>query len=215
MEICQENLAKLESDQWRLCDIVTGNETWIYHRSIGTKQSNMAWCSEGASPPTVAKQNQSDQKNMFVIFFRTTGPELIHMVESGNSISGTYYKENYLESLFKNIRRQRPKSGLHAIKLHHDNAKPHHTKDIKTFLQEVGVMVMPHPPYSPDLAPSDFWLLKAAIKQLFRFQKFTTSCNQGHRAISQDEFRKVFNHWVERMKLCIANKGDYFEHLMK
>ena len=27
MEICQENLAKLESGQWHLCDIITENET--------------------------------------------------------------------------------------------------------------------------------------------------------------------------------------------
>ena len=42
MEISQENLAKLESSQWRLYDIITGDETWIYHRSIGSKQNNMA-----------------------------------------------------------------------------------------------------------------------------------------------------------------------------
>ena len=42
MEICQENLAKLESGEWCLCDIIMGDETWIYHRSIGSKQNNMA-----------------------------------------------------------------------------------------------------------------------------------------------------------------------------
>ena len=34
MKICQENLNKLESSQWRLSDIVTADETWIYHRTI-------------------------------------------------------------------------------------------------------------------------------------------------------------------------------------
>lgn len=133
MQICQENLAKLESDQWRLCDIITGDESWIYHRSIGSKQSNMAWCSEGASPPTVVRRNQYEQKNMFVIFFRTTGPEFIHMLERGASISGDYYKDNCFQPLFDNIKQRRPKSGLHAIKLHHDNAKPHQTKILKYF----------------------------------------------------------------------------------
>ena len=134
MEICQENLAKLESGQWRLCDIITGDETWIYHRSIGSKQNNMTWCSEGASSATVVKRNQSDQKNMFLIFFLTTGSACIHMIESQNSITGAYYKNNCLKPLFDNIRRQRPKSGLHAIKMHHDNARVHQTKDIQIFL---------------------------------------------------------------------------------
>ncbi|CAF5055852.1 unnamed protein product, partial [Rotaria sp. Silwood1] len=166
MQICQENLAKLVSGQWRLCDIITGDESWIYHRGIGSKQSNMAWCSEGASPPTVVRRNQYDQKNMFVIFFRTTGPEFIHMLERGDSISGDYYKDNCLEPLFDKIKQRRPKSGLHAIKLHHDNAKPHQTNAIKIFLQQQEVMLMPHPPYSPDLAPSDFWLFGYLKQQL-------------------------------------------------
>ncbi|CAF1261575.1 unnamed protein product [Adineta ricciae] len=43
VEICRANLAKLESGQSRLCDIVSADETWIYHRSITSKQSNMTW----------------------------------------------------------------------------------------------------------------------------------------------------------------------------
>ena len=97
VSICRDNLDKLKSGQWRLCDIVTGDETWIYQRNIGTKQSNMSWCAEGESSGTVVRRNQNHQKNMFVVFFRTTGVEFPHMVEAGNSISGTYYKDNCLE----------------------------------------------------------------------------------------------------------------------
>ena len=131
MEICQENLDKLESGQWHLCDIITGDEIWIYHRSIGSKQNNMTWCCEGASSATVVKRNQSDQKNMFVVFFRTTGSAFIHMIESQNSITGAYYKNNCLKPLFDNIPRQRPKSGSHVIKMHYDNGRVHQTKHIQ------------------------------------------------------------------------------------
>ena len=77
---------------------------------------------------------------------------------------------------------------------------------------------MPHPPYSPDLAPSDFWLfgyLKQQLNSYSDSKSLQQAVTKAMRAISQDEFRKVFNHWIERMKLCIENKGDYFEHLMK
>ena len=36
-QICQENLAKLESGQWHLCNIITGDESWSYYRGIGSK----------------------------------------------------------------------------------------------------------------------------------------------------------------------------------
>ena len=109
VDICRDNLAKLRSGEWRLNDIVTDDETWIYHRDIGTKQSNMTWRGQGESPPIVIRRSQSDRKNMFVVFFRTTGTDLIHMTQPGDSITGAYYKDDCLEPLFDNIRRRRPK----------------------------------------------------------------------------------------------------------
>ena len=40
VEICQEYLSKFESNQWRLCDIITGNESIFYWKQIRRKQSN-------------------------------------------------------------------------------------------------------------------------------------------------------------------------------
>ncbi len=85
----------------------------------------MTWCDEDTAPTTVIRRSQYERKNMFVIFFRTTGPEFIHMIEAGNTISGDYYKSNCLKFLFNNIKRKRLLSGLHGLKLHHDNARPH------------------------------------------------------------------------------------------
>ena len=33
--------------------------------------------------------------------------------------------------------------------------------------------------------------------------------------IPKEEFRKTFEKLIERMKLCIKNNGEYFEHLIK
>ncbi|CAF5091396.1 unnamed protein product, partial [Rotaria sp. Silwood1] len=33
--ICRQSLEKFRNGTWRLCDIITGDETWIYHRQIG------------------------------------------------------------------------------------------------------------------------------------------------------------------------------------
>ena len=218
VEICKENLAKLESGQWRSCDIVTGDETWIYHRSIQSKQSNMTWCAAGEVPATVVRRSQYEKKNMFVVFFWTTGPEFIHMVNSGNSITGDYYQEFCLKPLLNNIKRKRSRSGLHGIKLYHDNARPHQKTSVKDFLGEQGVLVMRHPPYSPDLAPSDFWLFGHLKRQLVTYSDSNSleqAVTNELRAITEDEYRKTFNKWVDRMKLCINNQGEYFEHLME
>jgi [histone H3]-lysine36 N-dimethyltransferase SETMAR len=91
----------------------------------------------------------------------------------------------------KKSKKQRPSSGTHAIKIHHDNAKPHIHKDVSTYLESEGITIMPQPLYSPDLAPCDFWLF------------------------NKDDYKKTFDKWIERMKFCVNNHGNYFEHLMK
>jgi hypothetical protein len=50
--------------------------------------------------------------------------------------------------------------GPHAIgKLHHDNVPAHSSHLIHSFLAKHGIPVVRHAPYSPDMAPCDFWLL--------------------------------------------------------
>ena len=175
------------------------------------QSSNMTWCDEDTARATVVRRSQYERKNMFVIFFRTT-PELIHMAEAGNTISIS------LRYLFNNIKRKRPLSGLHGLKLHHDNARPHQTNDVKAYLQEEGMTLMRHPPYSPDLAPSDFWLFGYLKRQLTSYpdsNSLQQAVTKELRAIPKDEFKKTFQKWIERMKLCVTNQGEYFEHLME
>ena len=48
-----------------------------------------------------------------------------------------------------------------AIIFHHDNARPHVAIPVKIYLENSGWKVLPHPPYSPDLVPSDYYLCRS------------------------------------------------------
>ena len=43
-----------------------------------------------------------------------------------------------------------------AIISHHDNARPHVAIPVKNYLENSGWEILSHPPYSPDLATSDY-----------------------------------------------------------
>jgi hypothetical protein len=50
--------------------------------------------------------------------------------------------------------------------LQHDNARPHTSAATSAAVDSSRFVVVPHPPYSPDLASSDFWLFRALKKHL-------------------------------------------------
>ena len=56
---------------------------------------------------------------------------------------------------------------------HHDNAPAHSALRIRDFLAKYFITILPHPPYSPDLAPGDFFLFPM-LKRPLKGKKFET-----------------------------------------
>lgn len=218
VRMCQENLAKFKENKWRLSDVVTGDESWFYHRQIGKKQSNSSWVEEGEKARTVARIGRFEPKTMFTIFFKTSGVVHISHLKSGETINHQTYINNCIRPLVNTINEQRPQCGVKNLKFHHDNARPHVHSSVKTYLELQGFIIMDHPPYSPDLAPSDFWLFNY-IKQRLSNHTSLDSLNLQITGIVSSipvqEYQKTFQKWLERMECCVKNNGHYFEHLIK
>ena len=67
--------------------------------------------------------------------------------------------ETVLREFRKTFRRKRPElfeSGQWHF--YQDNAPVHKSILVTDYLTQMGIKTVPHPPYSPDLAPCDFWL---------------------------------------------------------
>jgi histone-lysine N-methyltransferase SETMAR len=218
VRICKENLEKIQQGTWRLCDIITGDESWFRHKQLGRKSSHAAWIRRGDPPPTVVRQNRYAPRTLLAIFFKSNGPLLIHRLEPGQTINHHYYIDNCLRPVVDEIKRQRPSYGTRGIKFHHDNGKPHVHNNVLAYLESEGLTVVPHPPNSPDLSPCDFWLFDF-IKENLPDQSDSQSLHDAvisfMNSLSNEEYKKTFEKWIERMQLCIDNQGDYFEHLMK
>lgn len=215
---CSEWLNKFKSEAWRLCDIVTGDESWFYWRQIGRKQSNASWVAEGESPRTVVRRDRYEPKTMVSVMFRRGGVEQITYWGKGDTITSDSYIEDCLKPLVRTINKQRPTYGCKNLKFHQDNAKPHVAKKVITFLEGHEFIIMDHPPYSPDLAPSDFWLfdfIKARLSDHASEESLMSAITAICNSIPKEELIKTFDKWIERLELCIKFKGDYFEQFLK
>ena len=79
-------------------------------------------------------------------------------VPTGQTVNQVYYLE-VLKRLREKVRRKRPELfASNSWILHHDNAPAHTALSVREFLATKQITVLEHPAYSPDLAPSDFFL---------------------------------------------------------
>ncbi|GFR68206.1 histone-lysine N-methyltransferase SETMAR [Elysia marginata] len=64
------------------------------------------------------------------------------------------------------IRRKRPGQLTNGVILQHDNARPHTARVTQGWLEKYGWDILPHPPHSPDLTPSDYHLFGPLKREL-------------------------------------------------
>ena len=77
---------------------------------------------------------------------------------------------------------------------------------------KMGIKTVPHPPYSPDLAPCDFWLFpKLRGCRYETNEEMKEAVTKIIDTLTQEDFHGAFHKLLERYNKCIAARGDYFE----
>ena len=71
----------------------------------------------------------------------------------------------------------------------------------------MSIKTVPHPPYSPDLAPCDFWLFSKLRGCRYEIIVMKEAVVKVIDTLKQEHFQKL----LERYNKCIASRGDYFE----
>ena len=89
------------------------------------------------------------------MFFDVNGPVAAHILPEKSTLTATYYVNTVLPKVVQSVCEARPTIGTRQTLLLHDNASAHKAKVTVTYLQQQGISTLPHPPYSPDLAPCD------------------------------------------------------------
>jgi histone-lysine N-methyltransferase SETMAR len=147
--------SEAESDRF-LGRIVTGDETWVHYHQPETKKASKEW--RHSSSPKLKKfhTQPSVGKVMLTLFWDGQGVILEHYMPRGNTVTSVTYADllkNHLHPAIKSKRRGLLSTG---VLLQHDNAQPHTACSNVATIQDLSFACLPHPPYSPDFAPSDF-----------------------------------------------------------
>ena len=104
----------------------------------------------------------STKKIMGTVFWDAEWCILIEFLEPGKTINAARYVQTLLK-LRHALHDKRP--GRKVI-LQHDSAWPHTAVLTLEKIENMGWKVLPHPPYSPDLAPSNYHLFGFVKNQM-------------------------------------------------
>lgn len=160
--ICKSLLKKNSLDPF-LKRIITGDEKWVIYNNVKRRRS---WCSPSESPQSVPKPDLRSRKVMLSIWWDWKGILYYELLPSSERISANKYCSQ-LEQLKKAVLEKRPQLvRTKNVVFHHDNASPHTALATKSKLEEFDWEVMQHPPYSPDIAPTDYHLFRSLQNHL-------------------------------------------------
>ncbi|GFX27341.1 histone-lysine N-methyltransferase SETMAR [Trichonephila clavipes] len=217
VEAAQEFLAFHGTTEEEFLDsIVTGDETWVHYTTPHRKQR-----SNRSSGNTLRRQEQrSSNKSClpgksWLAFLGSKGRIVVRVYASRTTINADRYCET-LNKLRRAIQNKRRGMLTKGVRFHHDNARPHTANRTTALVERFGWEMVSHPPYSPDLAPSDFHLFPELKKNLGGTQ-FQTDEEVQNAVVNflhgqaAEFYHSGLKKWVPRMQKCIQRNGDYVE----
>ncbi|KAK2961213.1 putative Histone-lysine N-methyltransferase SETMAR [Blattamonas nauphoetae] len=188
--------------------IITGDETWVSYQN----EYDWTWGEKGSSRQEKARLTIASKKVMISVFFSVDGMHVIDALPNGQTINSAYFVSKILSPLdkyFKTIAKPH-----FPIYVHYDNAAPQKAKHTVDFLSRSCLTGMPHPPYSPDVAPCDFSLF-GSLKQKLKGQTFH-SHHDALKAVQQvlcsltaQDRINIFRSWEERLERLSDSDGGY------
>ena len=129
------------------------------------KLKSRHWVGPGSPRPKKFKTQPSAGKVMATVFWDAKGVIMLDFLPKRSTITGVYYA-NLLDQLRIVIREKGRGKLSKCVLLQLDNARVHICKVAMNAVERNGYELTPHPAYSPDQAPSDFFLFPNLKKDI-------------------------------------------------
>lgn len=189
--------------------IITGDEKWCLY--VNMKQRKQ-WLSPDKQATPRVKQALHPKKKMLSVFWDWKGIIYYELLKNNETVNSELYVQQ-LHRLNIAIQQKRP-TQQHDVLLLHDNARPHIANMTKNAVQTLGWEVLPHPPYSPDLAPTDFHLFRSLSNEM-RGVSFNNDVElkvwleEFFESKPADFYHKGIQKIVQRWEQVVNNNGEY------
>lgn len=210
LNVCDMHLKRNENYPF-LKQIITGDEKWIVYNNVNRKRS---WCKHDEAPQTTPKADIHQKKIMLSVWWDWKGVVYFELLKRNQTINSDVYCEQ-LDKLNTAIKEKRPELvNRKSVIFHQDNARPHTSLVTRQKLSELGWELLMHPPYSPDLAPSDYHLFRSLQNSLNgktfdKDEDIKSHLLQFFAAKGQNFYERGIMNLKERWRKVIQQNGKY------
>ena len=210
-DICSQLLLRSKNESF-IDRIVTCDEKWCLYDN---RKRCAMWLDKNDPPKSFPKPNLHPKKTMVSVWWCRKGIIHYSFLKPGDTITAeTYCRE--IDIMYQKLLKMWPALvNRGGVVLLQDNARPHTSATTLAKLAQLGIEVLPHPPYSPDLSPSDYHLFKSL--DVFLRQQVYAKQDQVETAFrnfieSRDPefFRKGISCLPIRWQQCVLSNGGYF-----
>jgi histone-lysine N-methyltransferase SETMAR len=165
-------------------------------------------------------------KRMVTIFWSRFGFRLIRLIRvirvirilpKGAHFDATYFRDNIVYDIHCTRPTSSEEDDRRKLVLYFDNARSHTAGCITAYCRERRMTRANHPAFSPDLAPSDFYLFEKLKKHMkgcvFEDENelFVSTMIELNK-VNREELEVVFAEWLLRLYRCINRKRDYLDY---
>ncbi|GFU61738.1 putative mariner transposase [Trichonephila clavipes] len=120
----------------------------------------MHWKTPESSRIKKARMSKLKFKAMLIFFFEINGIVMTEWVPEGQTVNQTYYL-SVLVTLRERVCKKWPELWKNnSWILHQDKAPAHNALSVKRYLADKRTPVLEYAPYSPDLAPCEFFCFR-------------------------------------------------------
>jgi histone-lysine N-methyltransferase SETMAR len=207
---CASLLSRFNKEDF-LERIVTSDEKWVLYVNHRRKRQ---WLTPGETAIPEAKGDLHPKKVMLCIWWDSKGIIYKELLDFNLTITAeTYIRQpRNLNSALQSLRPAL--FNRKGVLLLHDNARPHTAKSTQQAIHEFGWEVLPHPPYSPDIAPSDYHLFRSlqnhlGEKRYANLDEVKTDLDAFFKSKSRDFYASGIKQLPQRWAMVVDSNGDY------
>ena len=185
-----------------------GDKKWVMFKNIRTYNQ---WLDPGQRPIGVPWINRFQRKALLCVWWNKIGGVYFELLDEGQVVNSEVYCRQ-LEA----VNQQLIENGFNpaSIRFIHDNARPHVSRVTQAKLKDLNWHVLPHAPYSPDLAPSDYHLFSSLEHSLrdTEFDDLEQLENWIHQFFESkhpDFYERGLKDLVRRWRSVVKSESEY------